>query len=54
MVFAPQDDAMQSEATRMTDVRPAVDVFSDWAEEGRDEGMERGHAPAWGKCSPSG
>lgn len=40
---------MQSEATRMTDVRPAVDVFSDWAIEGRDEGMERGHAPAVGE-----
>ena len=37
----------------MTDVRPAVDVFSDWAEEGRDEGMERGHAPAVGEMLPS-
>ena len=40
---------MQAKAVRMTDVRPAVDVFSDWAEEGRDEGMERGHAPAVGE-----
>ncbi|MCH1410819.1 MAG: class I SAM-dependent methyltransferase [Candidatus Poseidoniaceae archaeon] len=33
----------------MTDVRPAVDVFSDWATAGKDEGMERGHAAAVGE-----
>ena len=27
-------------------MRPAVDVFSEWAENGKDKGMERGHAPA--------
>ena len=48
-VLHHQDDAMQPEARRMTDVRPAVDVFSDWATEGRDEGMERGHAAAVGE-----
>lgn len=40
---------MQDQGARMTDVRPAVDVFSEWAENGRDEGMERGHAPAVGE-----
>jgi SAM-dependent methyltransferase len=45
-VLHHQDDAMQPEARRMTNVRPAVDVFSDWATEGRDAGMERGHAAA--------
>ena len=27
-------------------MRPAVDVFSEWADAGKDTGMERGHAPA--------
>ena len=27
-------------------MRPAVDVFSEWADIGKDEGMERGHTPA--------
>ena len=27
-------------------MRPAVDVFSEWADVGKDVGMERGHAPA--------
>ena len=27
-------------------MRPAVDVFSEWADAGKDAGMERGHAPA--------
>ena len=25
-------------------LRPATDLFSEWADVGRDEGMERGHA----------
>ena len=27
-------------------MRPAVDVFSEWADAGKDTGMERGHSPA--------
>ena len=27
-------------------MRPAVDVFSEWADIGKDEGMARGHSPA--------
>ena len=27
-------------------MRLAVDVFSEWADIGKDEGMEKGHAPA--------
>ena len=31
--------------TKFLDIYPcATDVFSDWADQGRDEGMERGHA----------
>jgi len=30
-------------------MRPAVDVFSEWADAGKDIGMERGHAPAVGE-----
>jgi trans-aconitate methyltransferase len=26
--------------------RPATEIFSEWAEKGRDEGMESGHAPS--------
>ena len=26
--------------------RPAVDIFDEWAHKGKDEGMEKGHAPA--------
>ena len=26
--------------------RTATDVFSEWAEAGRDQGMERGHGPS--------
>lgn len=48
-VLHHQDDAMQPKALGMTNVRLAVDVFSDWATEGRDEGMERGHAAAVGE-----
>ena len=27
-------------------MRPATDVFSEWAQLGKDTGMESGHAPA--------
>ena len=27
-------------------MRPAVDVFGEWADIGKDEGMEKGHAPS--------
>ena len=30
-------------------MRPATEVFSEWAEKGKDLGMERGHAPAVGE-----
>ena len=30
-------------------LRPATEVFSEWAEKGKDLGMERGHAPAVGE-----
>ena len=30
-------------------MRPATEVFSEWAEKGKDMGMERGHAPAVGE-----
>ena len=26
-------------------LRPATELFSEWADAGRDEGMERGHTP---------
>lgn len=35
-------DGRGGEVTMTT--RPAVDVFSEWADAGRDEGMERGHS----------
>ena len=30
-------------------IRSAIEVFSEWAEKGKDLGMERGHAPAVGE-----
>ena len=27
-------------------LRPATELFSEWADAGRDEGMERGHTPS--------
>ena len=30
-------------------MRPATEVFSEWAEKGKDLGMESGHAPAVGE-----
>ena len=38
-------DVNRSEAGRARS-REVTDIFSDWAERGRDEGMERGHAAA--------
>ena len=31
---------------RAPPMREAIDVFGEWAEVGKDEGMERGHAAA--------
>ena len=53
-VLHHQDDAMQSEARRMTDVRPAVDVFSDWAKKAVTKAWNEAMLLPWAKCSPSG
>ena len=43
---AATNDALQSDNDSQAGYREAVDVFSDWALIGKDEGMERGHANA--------